>query len=167
MPQRLCPCPRFGSHTFTASFQTLQNALVGGDGGQGRDCPKTMSVQVSSASSDAVRPRDRVHSRRLFAPAHLRTYLLLLLCTDHVLGLVFLCHGGGPGLNHLLCLRHNLVPGLLLLYHGGHNRRGCDAIADGVEHLGLNVRDARGVHQRLVHGCSYVLLFERNQRGEE
>ena len=37
-------------------------------------------------------------------PAHLFSYLLLLLHADHVPGLVLLRHGGGPGLDHLLRL---------------------------------------------------------------
>ena len=73
----------------------------------------------------------------LFAPAHLCPYLLLLFCVDHVPGLVLLRHSGGPGINHLLCLCRNCVIDLLLLHHGGHRRRGCEAFADGVEHLGL------------------------------
>jgi hypothetical protein len=67
----------------------------------------------------------------------LRSHLLLLLPADHVPGLVLLRHGGGPGLDHLLRLRHDRVPDLLLLRHGGHHRRGCEAFADGAEHLGL------------------------------
>ena len=74
---------------------------------------------------------------RLFAHVHVRLYLLLLLHVGHVRGLVPLRHGGGPDLNHLLRLRHNRVPDLLLLCHGGHYRRGCEACWDSVGHLGL------------------------------
>ena len=73
----------------------------------------------------------------LVAPAHLCSYLLLLLCVDRVPGLVLLRHGGGPSLDHLLCLSHDHVPNLLLPRHGGHYRQGCEAFADGTEHLGL------------------------------
>ena len=48
------------SHALTTTFPTSRNALAGGGGGQGRDCPTKLSVQVSSASSAAVRPRARV-----------------------------------------------------------------------------------------------------------
>ena len=43
-------------HALTVSFPT-SNALAGGGGGQGRDCPIKLSVQVSSTSPAAVRPR--------------------------------------------------------------------------------------------------------------
>ena len=94
-----------------------------------------MSVQVSSAAFATVRPRARVHSRSFVCAAHLRLYLLLL--ADHVPGLVLLRHSGGPGLDHLLRLRHNRVPNLLLLCYGGHYRRGCEVCVDGAEHLSL------------------------------
>ena len=69
--------------------------------------------------------------------AHLCSYLLLLLCVDHIQGLILLRHGGRPGLDHLLRLCHGRVPDLLLLRHGGHYRRGYEAFTDGAEHLGL------------------------------
>ena len=50
------------------------------------------------------RPRPLVLVRSLFAPAHSRSCLLLLLRVDHVLvGVALLLrHGSGPGLGHLL-----------------------------------------------------------------
>ena len=78
---------------------------------------------------------------RSCVPSHLRSCLLLLLCLDHVPGLTLLLrHGGGPGLGHLLCLRHNHVPGLLLLCHDGHYHHyhgECEAVTDGEKYLDL------------------------------
>ena len=60
VPQRTCPRQRLGSHALTTTFPTLQNTLAGGGGGQRRDFPTKLSVQVSSASSAAVHLCDHV-----------------------------------------------------------------------------------------------------------
>ena len=59
----------------------------------------------AAAGSYAIRKSHRpLICARSFMPAHLFSYLLLLLHADHVPGLVLLRHGGGPGLDHLLRL---------------------------------------------------------------
>ena len=111
----------------------------------------------------------------LFAPAHLCSYLLLVLHVDHVPDLVLLRHSGGPGLDHLLCLCCNCVPNLLLLCHDNHYRRKCEAFVDGAKHLGLvrlssnvvtGVNDMYAWTLKAHRACLLLTNAGRNKNGK-
>ena len=87
--------------------------------------------------------------------------------------LLLLRHGVGPGLDHLLRLCHDRVPDHLLLRHDNHYCRGCEAFADGAEHLGLvrlkqrRYNGADDMYARVLQACWTWLLLIGARRDKE